>query len=100
MSDRELLELAAFAAGYTFVRMCESEADGAILADIQEPWNPLEDDGEALRLNVRLAVMYSLVLKISFEGKYHEADPYATVRRAIVSAAAEIGKAMQEPAHV
>jgi hypothetical protein len=70
-------------------------------------WNPLIDDGDALRLAVKLKM--SMVLdSCGFKGKttwvrapqtekteYHESDPYAATRRAIVRAAAEIGKEMK-----
>ena len=55
MDDRELLELAARAAGYDVARHSD---DGAslLLFGVQEPWNPLTDDGDALRLAVKLEI--------------------------------------------
>ncbi len=48
--DRELLQIAATAAGYTLGRSTQNEWDfthgGAV-------WNPLTDDGDAFRLAVR-----------------------------------------------
>ena len=102
MTDRELLELAAKAAGYDYMPQ-----NRAIVKDgIPANWNPLEDDGDALRLAV------SLRIEISPEGfslsrvdarcrwgtwlmemyRNHDGDPYSATRRAIVSAAAEIGR--------
>lgn len=94
-NDRELLELAAKAAGYNdpiFVKM------------IGKIWNPLTDDGDALRLAVKLGMMLDDVTKGYMSGcvvavsdggtcyEQREPDPYAATRRAIVRAAAEIGK--------
>jgi len=108
MSDREMLELAAKAIGKVFVDPMSWE-EGA-------GWNPLEDDGDALRLAVALS--FSLVFdcyppkardlhRASFririwalgwikEELDSEEVKCAAVRRAIIRAAAEIGKAMQE----
>lgn len=107
MTDRELLELAAKAAGY------ERNSAGPI-----GPcgWNPLEDDGDALRLAVKLRLSidhnhsadqqrwvaadrngcegcYAPVSCV--EDEFEEADRHAATRRAIVRAAAQIGKDMK-----
>jgi hypothetical protein len=71
------------------------------------PWNPLTDDGDALRLAVKLGLKTSVGYDIGLvfcrpsESDEHEVweplgknDPYAATRRAITRAAAEIGKAM------
>jgi hypothetical protein len=114
--DKELLELAAKAAGIKALR----SPDG-ILRDCTgghpmmnifaaNPWSPLTDDGDALRLAVKLNIsvwvdawdaccswvpdgqnqftegMQQLAEQIT------NGDPYAATRRAIVKAAAEIGK--------
>lgn len=105
-SDRELLELAAKAAGleYHWVKV-----DGGSLMQASEPgsrseesWNPLTDDGDALRLAVKLmidirqflqyrGVVDALVDRLGFgRGEAVSDDPYAATRRAIVRAAAEI----------
>lgn len=104
-TDKELLELAAKAAGV------ELEWDGP--PDIWQPiyyqgktyhvWNPLTDDGDALRLAVKLlleidmgcgsiAIRHSTGLKILEAFKQ---DPYASTRRAIVRVAAKIGRNMK-----
>ena len=67
-------------------------------------WNPLDDDGDALRLAVKckldlfLHELGALVndgngLGIELEERL-AGDPYAATRRAIVRAAAEIGREM------
>lgn len=88
MTDRELLEMAAKAAGLAFWH--------------ENGWNPLEDDGDAFRLAVKLEITLShygathvcetatgraLADEVDTTG-----DGYAATRRAIVRAAAEIGK--------
>ena len=104
MTDRELLENAAKAAGYdSTIDMYGFDDFGNPLLDRNEPptiWNPLTDDGDALRLAVKLN------LDVHFWPEHPEAwveamaqdellgsDPYAATRRAIVRAAAAIGAA-------
>jgi len=99
-TDRELLELAARAAGHN-VRWLYGATDIFISIDGKTRFDPLTDDGDALRLAVKL----SLDLNIngdhcdvfSSEGFYNcrDDDPYAATRRAIVRAAAAIGEAME-----
>lgn len=98
MTDRELLELAAKAAG---VPMLEY-AHGGIISKYPSgrPWNPLTDDGDALRLAVRIGMVVNTTEGIStaFVGRHtcvvepHGRDPDVATRRAITRAAAEIGK--------
>ena len=101
MTDKELLELAAKAVGEKVVRPCDDES-GFLLYGSQDPWNPLTDDGDALRLAVRLNAVvgvYPTKTNVTADGVFleelHQADPYAATRRAIVRAAAEIGKGMK-----
>lgn len=94
MTDKELLEMAAKAAGIK---------DEMWLWDW---WNPLTDDGDALRLAVKLGLTVCVSFKygLTWADKddkrhalakaNHDGDPYAATRRAVVRAAAEIGKAM------
>jgi hypothetical protein len=104
MTDRELLELAAKAAGIVWYGAAGEEFDGCTYFDIGEDevvkWNPLLDDGDALRLAVKLlfeidmgrgciAIRHSTGIKI-LEAFNH--DPLTATRRAIVRAAAEIGR--------
>ena len=105
MTDRELLEMAAKAAGVSVARgyfgcgeCWLTEKYGFGLA----PWNPLTDDGDALRLAVKLSLVinnrHRKALVEDMEGKQfwedHEGDELAATRRAIVRAAAAIGSAM------
>ena len=59
MTDRELLELAAKASGELTASWCGNDAyfDGVL-----SRWNPLEDDGDALRLAVKLELDVSFGL--------------------------------------
>lgn len=117
MTDRELIELAAKANWESEIdevsmRWCDS--DQCVLyihADNQDHngvdrefrWNPLEDDGDALRLAVKLDIHISLYGRDAgmntwvidgeaetFDSDYGD-DPCAAVRRLIVRAAAFIG---------
>lgn len=126
MSNRELLELAAKAAGYEVIKefpyqiavSCGApnsfdgvELFGLVIHDcvkVRSPWNPLIDDGDALRLAVKLG------LKLEKHEEYYPyfsaekapdvfiaedvikngGDELAAARLAIVRAAAEIGRGM------
>lgn len=107
MIDRELLELAAKAAGITDANY-HGPIEGMWSEQLEDYWNPLEDDGDALRLAVNLGINIgpespdvigkSLAraswLNRSYSiGEYGDGDKYAATRRAIVRAAAEIGRA-------
>jgi len=109
MSDRELLELAAKAAGFANWSYAGSSSGicvelGASRGAITSYWNPLTDDGDALRLAVKLGCQLVISPEIGitdckigegdwcFGGEHHHPDGYAATRRAIVRAAAEIGK--------
>ena len=100
MSDRQLLELAAKAAGLAIVWY--GEFDPWCYAEIAPgiKWNPITDDGDALRLAVKLRLHVSVFANAIGIGNpvvgYVETpwseDPYVATRRAIVEAAAEIGR--------
>ena len=101
MTDREMLELAAKASDKYQGEW--SDKVGALR--IREghrwiEWNPLTDDGDALRLAVKL----KLTVKCGdvWVGEYGPRfvediadDPHAATRRAIVRAAAFIGEEMK-----
>lgn len=102
MNDKELLELAAKAAGIE-IEFDEDDSPFRKGAVGWLYWNPLTDDGDALRLAVKLGMQmyiwqpndgigthYTEVNRYAKEK--HGADPYAATRSAIVRAAAEIGR--------
>ena len=102
MSDRELLELAAKAAGI--------ESGGGLFwcPATGNAWNPITDDGDALRLAVKLCMSVTNTTQRTSilarpdpefgdwiaDSEPHLDDPFAATRRAIVRAAAEIGRQM------
>lgn len=120
-TDRELLELAAKAAGY-WDNGFNCWNGGEHLG-----WNPLESDKDALRLAVKLGISitpypiytqpkHSVLVDVKQRIVDHRStpekqlpmnavrnehmevyndDPYAATRRAIVRAAAEAGKGMK-----
>jgi len=105
MTDRELLELAAKASGIHVIR---SRLDDPMWRDMLVDnaarnvhhnyggWNPLTDDGDALRLAVKLKFNiewdFNEVSVNYAAAEFEKEDPYAATRRAIVRAAAEICK--------
>lgn len=101
MTDREMLELAAKAAGRVVEGFSNSKGLLISLCDgVSAWWNPLTTDGDALRLAVKLRIRIAGMDEraCAFIGlqEFWEAegnDPYAATRLAIVRAAAEIGKA-------
>jgi hypothetical protein len=107
MSDRELLELAAKAAGIEFNDKRSSTGNVALYCGPSGGWwNPLTDNGDALQLAVTLRRFP--VIELWSDGRFwvfmpgdeqnaepFDDDPYAATRRAIVRAAAEIGRTMK-----
>ena len=108
-TDRELLELAAKAAGIKVLLPVMSEGmtqvailESSLVNTVPTFWQPLTDDGDALRLAVKLEMILSLIQHDFFDPKqddplvivatdHDRKDPYAATRRAIVRAAAAIG---------
>lgn len=111
MNDRELLELAAKAAGLEIESWGEMNGNAygwhVVSEHVSQPWWPLTDDGDALRLAVRVGVCVVIVDGVVVAQRFH-ADSQSLrswreklvlgdttpVRRAIVHAAAEIGRSM------
>lgn len=114
-TDRELLKLAARAAGYWIVGPVEKYIvqlghyeNGFVIRNDRggdSCWNPLTDDGDALRLAVKLQLQitpgtynkdeftaFHAGRGESHEYRHFQQDEFASTRRAIVRAAAEIGK--------
>jgi hypothetical protein len=105
MTDKELLESAAKAAGRVWLSYHHTKGlcfrDDSFGGLIEYYWNPLTDDGDALRLAVKLGMnvfhagisAFAMDEDGDFECREgHEKDPYAATRRAIVRTAAEIGE--------
>lgn len=88
MTDKDLLELAAKAAGIDVEWFEEPYGNCFVLGD--KKWNPLTDDGDAFRLAVKLTVLNGY--RISIPNVDEGEDQYAATRRAIVETATEIGK--------
>lgn len=113
-TDRELLEMAARAAGivglWHELGQCIHVTDCEGMSDLW--WRPLTDDGDALRLAVACSISVNTMLVDGLNRPRHETaacssyglpivhdkhsgDPYAATRRAIVRAAAAIGEGME-----
>lgn len=112
MTDRELLELAAKAAG---IELVATKEGFPLWAVGQGLWSPLTDDGDALRLAVKLGLAISIDAVEQETWAHHDQvmlgsrewwpahpttehgneDMYAATRRAIVRAAAEVGRNMK-----
>ena len=113
MTDREMLELAAKAAGIHIDKSKHNGGgDGNTGFDVLgnavldwhngKTWNPLTDDGDALRLAVRMQLQLDLrhmTNEVSAygspSGRIDEGvriDPLAATRRAITRAAASMAK--------
>lgn len=99
MTDRELLELAAKAVGY------ERNSAGPIGPC---EWSPLTDDGDALRLAIKLGIDLRIpsspnqvFVQVGERGSVPcaleriDGNPLSATRRAIFRAAAEIGRSMK-----
>lgn len=104
MEDQELLELAAKAVGHVAHK---SQSSVGLLLNDGIFWDPLEDDGDALRLAACLRIdltFYNGFQEIHAEPSNSDGlspsyekfgdDISSAARRAIVRAAAEIGKGM------
>lgn len=129
-NERQLLELAAKAAGieiewnvminpYSPILAPKTQQERNWLGHDHTPWDPLSDDGDALRRLVRLRLTVNLTecrccagiyanqldgdgdcpdVSVRHSPDFDDAettDPYAATRLAIVRAAAEIGKSME-----
>ena len=106
--DKTLLEMAAKAAGLTGYRYVTPDVEHRLLTDRGiTVWNPLASDGDALRLAVKLKIdihqrvaeprvaAIAAMQSPKIESVADEKQRLAATRRAIVRAAAEIGKAQQ-----
>jgi len=96
LEEKELLDLAAFAAGY---QLKYNHRDGFSAYDTGFGWNPLQHDGDAIELAVKVDLWISLDSTgacVKAEGynvtEPSNGNPAAALRRAIVNAAAYIGE--------
>jgi hypothetical protein len=100
MTDREMLELAAKAAGID-VHFDATQWDRFWVND-GGFWNPITDDGDALRLAVKLGLTITPNYHVEQKGlgvvvftELEDSEDFCMpTRRAIVRAAAEIGRKM------
>ena len=103
MTDRKLLELAAKAAGIGLIAWTKFFDEWKFACNpCGEPWNPLIDDGDALRLLVLLGIEIRHVNGAAHAGRanhfwctecwFPDGDKSKATRRAIVRAAAELAK--------
>jgi hypothetical protein len=103
VENKELLEMAAKAAGVDLspklgteylesIGFYRGNADGT---QLYWKWNPLSDDGDALRLAIKCEITdlkLAAGALILAEPDMHGKDLSVLIRRAIVRAAVEIGK--------
>lgn len=113
-SDRDLLELAAKAAGYVVEPDAQIPSGGLWLSELDgdRKWSPLTNDGDALRLAVRLNLTVCCAQYDAFTQVFigdHDSRSSKSIsersdciedmdhitRRAIVRAAATIGEEMK-----
>lgn len=102
-ADRELLELAAKAIGENVIREAD-DGNGLLLEGVQNPWNPLDDDGDSRRLQVALKLDVEFTDESVWANgvdvqnyqlfEWHKDDKCAATRLAVLRAAAVIGRAM------
>ncbi|MGL4756857.1 MAG: hypothetical protein ACRCXB_31300 [Aeromonadaceae bacterium] len=123
MTDKEMLEMAAMANGMLYGWEFDEEISGMVSGKNKDGkpypymfakiWRPLHDDGDALRLAVKLCIdvshdaigMKSFVYaRTAFNDENHiglseifdvESERLERARRAITRAAAQIGKEMK-----
>jgi hypothetical protein len=109
MNDEELLRYAAKAAGFVEPHSYRPKTNCLLWVGKESgaaTWRPLDDDAEAFRLMVTLGIVVDtsdgvhvqyIVSGVAYPISIYEFDdPCATTRRAIVRAAAEIGKQQKE----
>jgi hypothetical protein len=104
MTDLELLELAAKATGIDWFDEPAAKQGRGLHLKSGRFWNPLTDDGDALRLAVKLGLAVSVEYQVGSTSvlwgpptghvreDHGNNDPFAATRRAIVRAAAALGE--------
>lgn len=108
MTDHDLLELAARASGVGPI-LCYETARNCLRIGLREKyklWRPLTDDGDALRLaaslNMGLSIHDNHCMACAQKGTMQTVKDIPTLeatRRAIVRAAAEVGKDVLKANH-
>lgn len=111
MNDRELLEMAAKVAGISGEY---SDTHKCFASHMEPGWNPISDDGDALRLAVKLGILVQSECYDDYDDMYaaaykydngveiasvqvpYTSDPYSASRWAIVQLAAILGRKMNE----
>ena len=94
MTDREMLELAAKAAGYETIQF--SDYSGFQILDMDAGysgwWNPLENNGDNFKLAVKLGLFLekNVQLDLLWATRRKLKDPDKFIRRSIVFCAAKI----------
>lgn len=114
MTDQELIVLAALATGVDMEAGQEILVFNDVYPERQRRWDPLGDDGDALRLAVELGLKFETRkdavgvfvwlldgnVDVREWGHVREAGSYAAAARlAITRAAAEFGKQLKEKNH-
>lgn len=105
MTDRELLEFAAKAAGMSLYWSKQKALPDKCFyrnGGIQKPWNPLENDGDTQRLEVTLRIQTKItddfaiasIMDVVVAQTPLGSDKFAAARRAATEAAAVVGCAM------
>ncbi len=105
-ADLEILIYAGIAAGLKFVRPSDDKT-ALLMEGVEKPWNPIADDGDALRLagHLDMHITPGAPCRIAyaradravpriFQMVAWGPDKQAAIRRAITLAAAQIGKQM------
>lgn len=106
MSDHELLELALKAAELVKLDVKMGDIFVYDRYGFSSLWNPLTDAAAAMHLAVKLEMLVDTMdgrviaggtnsPEVVIDFKIDEDDPYAATRRAIVMAAAVVGKGMK-----
>ena len=106
MTDRKMLEFAAKAAGLDAQWDCPERGMMMLTPNGVDTmtWNPLTNDGDALRLAVKCLLeigfpaprkVWSFGRKGDVCSEEYRSDPITATRRAITRAAAEIGRSMK-----
>lgn len=98
MTDKELLEHAAKAMGFVEPHSYREKTNSLLwlsASGFPSTWSPLADNNDAFEMAVKLSLLTDHNVQIAPVNVWEGEDPYAATRRAIVRAAAEIGKNME-----